>query len=171
MSASTIPVAAGDVPESVATSRTAGAVTTPSLGVAPRPTVWRWVAYDAATWATVALMFAVQSWGRGSGPFLRVLAADPADPAALVCADVHEGVPSDLAALRAFSRGCSAVTFDHEQVPQENLRALVDAGVPDRGHRSISVFAAYREVGVACWPHPVYRVLCVSDFSGSLMHR
>jgi len=64
------------------------------------------------------------------GQSLRVLAADPADPAALVCADVHAGVASDLAALRAFSRGCSAVTFDHEQVPQEHLRALVDAGVP-----------------------------------------
>jgi 5-(carboxyamino)imidazole ribonucleotide synthase len=64
------------------------------------------------------------------GQSLRVLAADPADPAALVCPDVHPGTPSDLPALRAFARGCSAVTFDHEQVPQENLRALVDAGVP-----------------------------------------
>src|SRR5690606_32322929 len=64
------------------------------------------------------------------GQSLRVLAADPADPAALVCADVHAGTPGDLAALRAFARGCSAVTFDHEQVPQENLRALVEAGVP-----------------------------------------
>jgi 5-(carboxyamino)imidazole ribonucleotide synthase len=64
------------------------------------------------------------------GQSLRVLAADPADPAALVCADVHPGAASDLPALRAFARGCSAVTFDHEQVPQEHLRALVDAGVP-----------------------------------------
>jgi 5-(carboxyamino)imidazole ribonucleotide synthase len=64
------------------------------------------------------------------GQSLRVLAADPADPAALVCADVHAGAASDLPALRAFARGCSAVTFDHEQVPQEHLRALVDAGVP-----------------------------------------
>jgi 5-(carboxyamino)imidazole ribonucleotide synthase len=64
------------------------------------------------------------------GQSLRVLAADPADPAALVCADVHPGAASDLPALRAFARGCSAVTFDHEQVPQEHLRALVRAGVP-----------------------------------------
>jgi 5-(carboxyamino)imidazole ribonucleotide synthase len=64
------------------------------------------------------------------GQSLRVLAADPADPAAAVCADVHAGAASDLPALRAFARGCSAVTFDHEQVPQENLRALVAAGVP-----------------------------------------
>jgi 5-(carboxyamino)imidazole ribonucleotide synthase len=64
------------------------------------------------------------------GQSLRVLAANPADPAALVCADVHAGAATDMAALRAFARGCSAVTFDHEQVPQEHLRALVAAGVP-----------------------------------------
>jgi len=62
------------------------------------------------------------------GQSLRVLAAAPADPAALVCADVHLG--TDLPAMRAFSRGCSAVTFDHEGVPQEHLRALVADGVP-----------------------------------------
>src|SRR5689334_20595886 len=63
------------------------------------------------------------------GQSLRVLAADPGDPAALVCSDVHPGAPHDLAALRSFARGCSAVTFDHEGVPQENLRALVAEGV------------------------------------------
>ena len=63
------------------------------------------------------------------GQSLRVLAADPADPAALVCADVWPGRPDELPALRSFARGCTAVTFDHEQVPQENLRALVEAGV------------------------------------------
>ena len=64
------------------------------------------------------------------GQSLRVLAADPADPAASVCADVRPGSASDLPALSAFARGCAAVTFDHEQVPQEHLRALVAAGVP-----------------------------------------
>jgi 5-(carboxyamino)imidazole ribonucleotide synthase len=63
------------------------------------------------------------------GQSLRVLAADPGDPAALVCADVHPGAATDLAALRAFGRGCAAVTFDHEQVPPENLHALVADGI------------------------------------------
>jgi 5-(carboxyamino)imidazole ribonucleotide synthase len=63
------------------------------------------------------------------GQSLRVLAADPADPAALVCADVWPGRPDELPALRSFARGCTAVTFDHEQVPQENLLALVETGV------------------------------------------
>jgi 5-(carboxyamino)imidazole ribonucleotide synthase len=63
------------------------------------------------------------------GQSLRVLATGPADPAALVCHDVRLGAPDDPAALRAFAAGCAAVTLDHEQVPQEALRALVDAGV------------------------------------------
>ncbi|MGH3568922.1 MAG: 5-(carboxyamino)imidazole ribonucleotide synthase [Pseudonocardia sp.] len=62
------------------------------------------------------------------GQSLRVLAVGDGDPAALVCADVHQGSADDLAALRAFARGCSVVTFDHEQVPQAALRALAAGG-------------------------------------------
>lgn len=64
------------------------------------------------------------------GQSLRVLSAAPGDPAALVCADVRPGAADDLPAVRAFAGGCSAVTFDHEQVPQGVLRALVADGVP-----------------------------------------
>src|SRR6185436_20666925 len=63
------------------------------------------------------------------GRSLRVLAAAPDEPAAQVTPDVRPGAASDLAALRAFARGCAAVTLDHEQVPQELLRALVAEGV------------------------------------------
>jgi 5-(carboxyamino)imidazole ribonucleotide synthase len=63
------------------------------------------------------------------GQSLRVLAVDAGDPAALVCRDVRIGAATDLGAMRAFARGTSAVTFDHEQVPQEHLRALVADGV------------------------------------------
>ena len=69
------------------------------------------------------------------GQSLRVLAADPADPAALVSADVLLGTHTDLDALRAFAKGCDAVTFDHEHVPHEHLRALVAEGV-DRAPRA-----------------------------------
>ena len=63
------------------------------------------------------------------GQSLRVLAASPGDPAALVCADVHLGSPDDLDALRGLARGAEAVTFDHEGVPGELLRTLVAEGV------------------------------------------
>jgi 5-(carboxyamino)imidazole ribonucleotide synthase len=63
------------------------------------------------------------------GQSLRVLAAGPGDPAAQVTPDVRLGAATDLAALRTFARGCAVVTLDHEQVPQEHLRALVADGV------------------------------------------
>src|SRR5690348_10075403 len=63
------------------------------------------------------------------GQSLRVLAESPDDSAALVAADVRIGSHTDLAALRAFAEGCDAVTFDHEHVPSEHIRALESDGV------------------------------------------
>ncbi len=63
------------------------------------------------------------------GQSLRVLAAAPTDPAALVCADVRHGAADDLAALRALADGAEALTFDHEGVPGALLRTLVAEGV------------------------------------------
>jgi len=66
------------------------------------------------------------------GQSLRVLATGPDDPAAMVCPDVVLGAPDDPTALAAFVRGCDAVTYDHENVPGEQLAALAAAGVPLR---------------------------------------
>ncbi|MGC4804318.1 5-(carboxyamino)imidazole ribonucleotide synthase [Micromonospora sp. DT233] len=63
------------------------------------------------------------------GQSLRVLAQSPDDGAALVAADVRYGEHTDLAALRAFADGCDVVTFDHEHVPTEHIRALAAEGV------------------------------------------
>ncbi|MFD4642122.1 5-(carboxyamino)imidazole ribonucleotide synthase [Lentzea sp. NPDC058436] len=63
------------------------------------------------------------------GQSLRVLAVSENDPAALVARDVVLGKHTDLDALSAFAKGCEVVTFDHEHVPQEHLRALVAEGV------------------------------------------
>jgi 5-(carboxyamino)imidazole ribonucleotide synthase len=62
------------------------------------------------------------------GQSLRVLAADPAESAALVAADVHFGDHRDLADLRRLADGATVVTFDHEHVPTEHLHALEQAG-------------------------------------------
>ncbi|MCW0213642.1 MAG: 5-(carboxyamino)imidazole ribonucleotide synthase [Pseudonocardia sp.] len=66
------------------------------------------------------------------GQTLRVLAARPDEPAALVSPDVVAGSPDSLDDLLALAATCDAVTFDHEGVPQEHLRALVERGVPVR---------------------------------------
>src|SRR3954464_11716344 len=63
------------------------------------------------------------------GLSLRVLAENPDDAAALVAHDVDLGAPDDLAALRAFAKGCDVVTFDHEHVPGDHIRALQRDGV------------------------------------------
>lgn len=62
------------------------------------------------------------------GVGFRVLAADPADGAALVCGDVAIGQHTSLDDLRAFAAGCDVVTFDHEHVPGDHLRALEAEG-------------------------------------------
>ncbi|MEV4845505.1 5-(carboxyamino)imidazole ribonucleotide synthase [Micromonospora matsumotoense] len=63
------------------------------------------------------------------GQSLRVLALAPDDGAALVAADVQFGDHTDLAALRTFAKACDVVTFDHEHVPTEHIRALAAEGV------------------------------------------
>jgi 5-(carboxyamino)imidazole ribonucleotide synthase len=63
------------------------------------------------------------------GQSLRVLAARPDDPAALVTPEVVVGEHTDLDVLRDFAAGCDVLTFDHEHVAPEHLHALVAAGV------------------------------------------
>ncbi|SFL86113.1 5-(carboxyamino)imidazole ribonucleotide synthase [Geodermatophilus ruber] len=62
------------------------------------------------------------------GQSLRVLSTGPDESAALVAADVRLGDHRDLDALLAAAEGATVVTFDHEHVPTEHLRALEAAG-------------------------------------------
>ena len=62
------------------------------------------------------------------GQSLRVLATDPAESAALVAADVRLGDHRSLDDLRAVAAGATVLTFDHEHVPTEHLRALEAEG-------------------------------------------
>jgi 5-(carboxyamino)imidazole ribonucleotide synthase len=63
------------------------------------------------------------------GQSLRMLASSAEDGAALVAADVEIGDYRSLADLTQFAAGCDVVTFDHEHVPGEHIRALAAAGV------------------------------------------
>jgi 5-(carboxyamino)imidazole ribonucleotide synthase len=62
------------------------------------------------------------------GQSLRVLSAGADESAALVAADVVLGDHTDLDALRRAAEGATVLTFDHEHVPTEHLRALEEAG-------------------------------------------
>ncbi len=60
---------------------------------------------------------------------LRLLAEAEGVSAAQVIPDQQVGDYRDLTTLRAVTEGCSVVTFDHEHVPTEHLRALAADGV------------------------------------------
>jgi 5-(carboxyamino)imidazole ribonucleotide synthase len=63
---------------------------------------------------------------------LRVLSDSPHASAARVIADVRVGDHRSLDDLRTFAKDSDVVTFDHEHVPGEHIRALEDAGVACR---------------------------------------
>lgn len=60
---------------------------------------------------------------------LRVLAEGEDVSAVPAVATAPVGDYKDLEALLEFSKGVDVLTFDHEHVPTEHLRALLDAGV------------------------------------------
>ncbi|HEX5566830.1 MAG TPA: 5-(carboxyamino)imidazole ribonucleotide synthase [Streptomyces sp.] len=95
------------------------------------------------------------------GVGFRVLSATPRDSAAQVVADVVVGDHRDLDTLRDFARGCDVITFDHEHVPTEHLRALEAEGIPVRPGSAALVHAQDKGVmrarltaiGVPCPRH------------------
>jgi 5-(carboxyamino)imidazole ribonucleotide synthase len=62
------------------------------------------------------------------GQSLRVLALSVDEPAPLVTPEISIGSHTDLAALRSFAAEVDVLTFDHEHVPSEHLRALLAEG-------------------------------------------
>ncbi|MGW0875105.1 5-(carboxyamino)imidazole ribonucleotide synthase [Streptomyces sp. NPDC002740] len=62
----------------------------------------------------------------------KLLSDTPLDSAAQVVSEVVIGDYRDLDTLREFARGCDVITFDHEHVPTEHLRALEADGIPVR---------------------------------------
>jgi 5-(carboxyamino)imidazole ribonucleotide synthase len=97
------------------------------------------------------------------GVGFRVLALQPDESAAQVAADVVLGRHDDLEALQRLAAGSDVVTFDHEHVPPEHLRALEDMGVAVRPGPSALVHAqdkitmreALDRAGMPCpaWRH------------------
>ncbi|GHG77190.1 N5-carboxyaminoimidazole ribonucleotide synthase [Streptomyces griseocarneus] len=93
----------------------------------------------------------------------KLLSDTPQDSAAQVVSDVVIGDYRDLDTLRAFARGCDVITFDHEHVPTEHLRALEADGIPVRPGPDALVHAQDKgvmrakltEIGVPCPRHRI----------------
>ncbi|RJL30529.1 5-(carboxyamino)imidazole ribonucleotide synthase [Bailinhaonella thermotolerans] len=94
------------------------------------------------------------------GVELRVLASDPGDSAAKVVSDAPVGDHRSLPDLLAFAKGCDVVTFDHEHVPTEHIRALEEAGVAVHPGSAALLYAQDKaamrerltEIGAPCPP-------------------
>ncbi|MFG1809207.1 5-(carboxyamino)imidazole ribonucleotide synthase [Streptomyces sp. NPDC049040] len=88
----------------------------------------------------------------------RILSDTAQDSAAQVVSDVTVGDYRDLDTLRAFAQGCDVITFDHEHVPTEHLRALEADGIVVRPGPDALVHAQDKgvmrtrlaEIGVPC---------------------
>ena len=98
------------------------------------------------------------------GQSLRVLSIGADESAALVAPDVEIGSHLDLDALMKFAQGCDVVTFDHEHVPTEHIRALVAAGHAVYPGAEALQYAQDKalmrdRLGAAGLPVPAYAVL------------
>lgn len=70
--------------------------------------------------------------------------------------------PADRVARRGGGRNVGEIiSFGYSDAAGVVRQLVVDDGVPDRGHRNIVFSARYLFAGVACGPHPRYRILCV----------
>ncbi|MGY3682330.1 5-(carboxyamino)imidazole ribonucleotide synthase [Streptomyces sp. TE33382] len=93
----------------------------------------------------------------------KLLSDTPQDSAAQVVSEVVIGDYRDLDTLRAFAQGCDVITFDHEHVPTEHLRALEADGIPVRPGPEALVHAQDKgvmrakltEIGVPCPRHRI----------------
>ncbi|WP_345036882.1 5-(carboxyamino)imidazole ribonucleotide synthase [Streptomyces sannanensis] len=93
----------------------------------------------------------------------KLLSDTPQDSAAQVVNDVVVGDYRDLDTLREFARGCDVITFDHEHVPTEHLRALEADGIPVRpgpdalvhAHDKGVMRARLDAIGVPCPRHRI----------------
>ena len=94
---------------------------------------------------------------------VKLLAEGPATSAAQVVPEAEVGDYTDPDVLVAFAAGCDAVTFDHEHVPTDVLRAVAASGVPVRPGADALVHAQDKavmrarltELGIPC---PAWRV-------------
>ncbi|MFF3565980.1 5-(carboxyamino)imidazole ribonucleotide synthase [Streptomyces sp. NPDC002574] len=93
----------------------------------------------------------------------KLLSDTPVDSAALVAGEVVVGDYRDLETLRAFAAGCDVITFDHEHVPTEHLRALEADGIAVRPGPDALVHAQDKgvmrarldSIGVPCPRHRI----------------
>ena len=107
---------------------------------------------------------------------LHVLADSEHDSASQVIPAMSVGTAKDAEAITALAEGVDVVTFDHEHVPQEIIKALEAAGVPVHPGSAALEFAQdkaamRRRLQAAGFPVPHWQVVAtpedVADFDSA----
>ncbi|WP_346860041.1 CAP domain-containing protein [uncultured Draconibacterium sp.] len=63
------------------------------------------------------------------------------------------------------------IAYGNTSARQIVIFLLIDDGVKNRGHRTNLLHPAFKNVGIACGKHPVYRTMCVMDFAGGIIKK
>jgi hypothetical protein len=63
------------------------------------------------------------------------------------------------------------IAYGNTSARQIVIFLLIDDGVANRGHRTNLLHPAFKNVGIACGKHPVYRTMCVMDFAGGVIEK
>jgi hypothetical protein len=90
--------------------------------------------------------------------------------------DVGHGAPGSLGQRiqrEGLYAGMEGESISYGQrTPRDVVRQLiVDAGVPNRGHRKDLLSHGFQAAGVACGPHAEYGSMCVIDMAGAIVRR
>lgn len=85
----------------------------------------------------------------------------------------HEGADGGSPSDRSRRRGGGAyvaevIAYGSSDAADVVRQLIVDDGVADRGHRSILYSSDLHFAGVACGPHPEYRIMCVIDLAATV---
>jgi len=78
--------------------------------------------------------------------------------------------PGDRVSRHGQWRGAVAenITFGSMSAREVVVDLLIDDGVRDRGHRRVLLDQGLRLTGVACGPHPTFRLTCVITYANAL---
>ena len=89
----------------------------------------------------------------------------------------HTGARGETLGQRLQRRGLWAgmsaenISYGYDDPAGVVRQLIVDAGVPNRGHR-LNIFSrGYQAAGVGCGRHAVYGAMCVIDFAGAIVQR
>lgn len=103
-------------------------------------------------------------------PLLAQAAADHVAEQSISGRTGHYGADGSAPSDRVVKRGggplvAEVIAYGAVDAADVIRQLVVDDGVPDRGHRNVLFSGHLRYAGVACGPHPEFKMMCVIDMA------